>query len=133
VGTVLVGALIAAAAGCGQESVAAGVWANLEKARMGYEPGRWLAAAGLDRFLVFNDLDQFFGTQCERDSTVIGMQDGSIAGGPMRFGRCSTYHPSTRCGAERRGGTDACWQLDGNTLAGTHRGRNHDRAGIRIR
>ena len=33
----------------------------------GHEEGRWLAAAALDRFLVFNQMEQFFGTQFERD------------------------------------------------------------------
>ena len=33
----------------------------------GHVSARWLAAAALDRFLVFNDEQQFFGTQFERD------------------------------------------------------------------
>ena len=38
-------------------------------ALLGEDRGRWLAAAALDRFLVFNDFAQFFGTQFERDGS----------------------------------------------------------------
>lgn len=34
----------------------------------GHDGGRWLSAAALDRFLDFNDMPQFFGTQYERDA-----------------------------------------------------------------
>ena len=33
----------------------------------GYEKARWLSGAALDRFLVFNGQEQFFGTQFQRD------------------------------------------------------------------
>ena len=36
-------------------------------AMLGHEGARWLSAAALDRYLVFNEMDQFFGTQFERD------------------------------------------------------------------
>ena len=38
-------------------------------AMKGHEAAPWLAAAALDRFLAFNKMHQFFGTQFQQDST----------------------------------------------------------------